>query len=206
MVFQIKRFSGDRVLIKLPSDVILSATFDCASLTTGMTISCSKYDSTTVAFVLNFVNGELIGQQVIKFTLSNLTNMWYATTRTFIVQTTTNDTIFYYQEEGSNVVNYQPAILTANINNDNNIILLGQSKISLTLTSPYKLDRVNNVYSQFYIIVQVPNELTPVSNACTLSNISSVCSLTSPQVYNITSIGDISSAFTFMFNAQTAFF
>lgn len=98
VVFQIKRYSGDRVLIKLPTDVILSSTFDCGSLTTNMTISCSKYDSTTIAFVLNFANGGLSGQQSIKFTLSNLTNMWYATTRTFNVQSTTNDTIFYYQE------------------------------------------------------------------------------------------------------------
>lgn len=97
-MFQIRRYSGDRLLIKLPTDIILSATFDCGSLTTGMTISCSKYDSTTVMFVLNFVNGGLSGQQQsIKFTLTNLTNMWYATTRTFIIKTTTNDTIFYYQ-------------------------------------------------------------------------------------------------------------
>lgn len=156
VAFQIARYSGDRVLITLPTDVILSSTFDCSSLTTGMTISCSKYDSTTVNFILNFVNGSLSGQQNIKFTLSNLTNLWYAATRTFSVQATTNDTIYYYQESGSNVVNYQPAVLTSSINNDNNIILLGQSRVSVTLTSPYKLDRVNNTYTQFYIIMQVP--------------------------------------------------
>lgn len=122
-----------------------------------MTISCSKYDSTTVTFVLNFASGSFSSQQSIKFTLSNLTNMWYATTRTFTVQSTTNDTIFYYQEGGSNVVNYQPALLSSTINNDNNMILLGQSKVTLSLTSPYKLDKVNNNYSQFYIVIQVPN-------------------------------------------------
>ncbi len=43
--FQIRRFSGDRVLIKFPTDVFLSSTFDCSSLTANMTISCSKVNS-----------------------------------------------------------------------------------------------------------------------------------------------------------------
>lgn len=43
--FQIKRFSGDRILIKFPADILLSPTFDCFSLTTNMTISCSKVNS-----------------------------------------------------------------------------------------------------------------------------------------------------------------
>lgn len=107
--------------------------------------------------MLNFASTMLSTQQQnVKFTLSNLTNVWYATTRTFTVITATNDTVYYYQEQGSAVVNYSPAALTATVNSDNNIILLGASKLTIALVNPYKLDKVNNNYTLFYILVHVP--------------------------------------------------
>jgi len=112
--FLIKHFSGDRVLIKFPTEVIfyikqvqISSVFDCASLTTNLTISCSKINSETMQFILNY-NSSIYSNQA-TITVQNFTNNWYSSTRTFTVQTTTNDTSFYYQEEGSSIVNYLPA-------------------------------------------------------------------------------------------------
>lgn len=141
--FQIKRFSGDRILLKFPSDVPLSNTYECASLTTNMTISCTKTNSETLLFVLNFIS-TVYPSQSIKFTVQNFTNMWYATTRTFTAQTTTNDTTYYYQEEGPGIVNFQPAKITATINNDNNIVLLSDSKVVVGLSSPFALNKATN--------------------------------------------------------------
>ncbi len=202
--FQIRRFSGDRILIKFPTDVTLSNTFECSSLTTNMTISCAKVNSETLMFVLNFISAIYPGQSI-KFTVQNFTNIWYTATRTFNVQTTTNDTTFFYQEEGSNFVSYQPAKIAATINNDNNIVLLGDSKMTVTLTSPFRLDKAGDA-SQLYIVMQVPTDLVPKSGTCVPSFGSSTCTQASTQTFNITGISDFSSALNVRFTATTSFF
>jgi len=131
--------------------------------------------------------------------------MWYATTRTFTLQTTTNETTYYYQEDGSYIVNYQSAKMNATINNDNSIILLGTSKISVGLTSPFKLDKATNI-SQLYITMQVPTDLIPTANSCVPSYGSSLCTTISVQQYNITGISDFSTTLNIKFTAQSSFF
>lgn len=69
---------------------------ECSSLTVNMTISCSKQSSDTLLFILNYISS-VYPIASIKFTFSNFTNVWYATTKSFIIQTTTNDTTYYYQ-------------------------------------------------------------------------------------------------------------
>ncbi len=95
--FQTKRFSGDRLLVKFPADILISPTFNCASLTTNMTISCSQIDNTTILFVLNFIS-TIYPSLSIKFAFEYVTNLWYAASRNFNVQSTSNDTIYYFQE------------------------------------------------------------------------------------------------------------
>ena len=169
-----------------------------------MTISCSKINSETISFVLNFIS-TIYPSQSIKFTVQNFTNLWYATTRTFRVQTTTNDTTFFYQEEGSYVVNYQPAKITASINNDNNIVLLGDSRVTVSLTAPFRLEKATNT-SELYVLMQVPTDLVPKSGTCVSSFGSSVCAQPTAQLFNVTGLGDFSSSLNVRFTAVTSFF
>ncbi len=131
--------------------------------------------------------------------------MWYATTRSFNIQTTSNDTTYFYQEEGSAVVNYQPAKILATINNDNNIVLLGDSKLTVGLTSPFVLNKATNT-SQLYIIMQIPTDLVPKTGTCSPSFGSSSCTQITTQQFNITGINDFSSSLNVKFTALTSFF
>jgi hypothetical protein len=131
--------------------------------------------------------------------------MWYASTKTFSMQTTTNDTTFFYQEETSAIVNYQPAKLLTSINNDNNIVLLGDSKVTVELTSPFPLDKATNT-NLISIVMQVPTDLVPKANTCSPSYGSALCNQTSAQVFNITSIGAFSSPLNIKFTAVTSYF
>ena len=155
-------------------------------------------------FVLNFISSIYPGQSI-KFTVQNFTNMWYTATRTFSVQTTANDTTFFYQEEGSTVVSYQPAKIGATINNDNNIVLLGDSKITVSLVSPFVLNKATNA-SQLYIVLQVPTDFVPKSGTCVPSYGSSTCAQPTTQIFNITGINDFSSTLNIKFTATTSFF
>jgi hypothetical protein len=116
----------------------------------NLTVSCSKSNSVTLVFILNY--NSTIYSNNIKLTVFNFTNHWYSSTKTFAIQTTTNDTTYYYQEESSDIVNYLPGKLISTINSDNNIVLLGDSKITLSLTSPFILNKATD-YSLFYLIV-----------------------------------------------------
>ncbi len=131
--------------------------------------------------------------------------MWYTTTRTFTVQTTTNDTTFFYQEEGSTVVSYQPAKISATVNNDNSIVLLGDTKATVSLISPFRLDKATNT-SQLFIIMQVPTDLVPQAGTCVPSSGSSTCTQPTTQQFNITGINDFSSTLNIKFTATTSFF
>lgn len=141
----------------------------------------------------------------IKFTVSNFTNFWYSSTKTFTIQTTTNDTTYYYQEDAQAIVNYIPKKIGVSINNDNNIILLGNSKITLTITSPYVMNKATD-YSLFYLLIQIPTDLTPINKTCISSYASSICSQPSTQTLNITSLSDLSSSFTIKFTSNTSYF
>jgi hypothetical protein len=95
--------------------------------------------------------------------------------------------------------------MQAAINNDNNIILLGISKITLSLTSPYSLTQMTNP-SLAYILLTVPTDLTPISSTCIPSYGSAVCSQPSTQVFNITNIGNLPTTLNIKFNSQTSYF
>lgn len=88
----------------------------------------------------------------------------------------------------------------ANINNDNSIVLLGDSKLTIGLTSPFVLNKASNI-SQLYIIMQVPTDLVPKSNTCVPSFGSSNCIQTTTQQFNISGISDFSSALNVKFTA-----
>jgi hypothetical protein len=203
MNFVLTHYSSDRIIIILPSSVTLSGIFSCSSLTTNVSISCTQSSSSIIQFVISYTS--LIYPNSLKFTLSNLTNNWYAGTVSFGLQTTSNDTTFYYMEQATGVVNYQAANMIATVNNDNNIVLMGISQLTFTLTSPFTLNQATNT-SMLYIAVGVPTDFTPINSTCILSYPSSVCNNPSIQIFNLTNIGGFSTTLTIKFNATTTYF
>lgn len=200
--FLLKHYSGDRVILKYPSEVTLSNTYDCASLTQNLSVSCSKISSQTIMFILNY-NSTIYSNNII-LTISNFTNIWYTSTISFTIMTTTNDTTYFYQEQGTTPVTYQPAQLSASVNNDNNIVLLSTSKVTVSLTSPFLFTQLTNS-SLLSIVIQIPTDLTPISATCIASFASSICSQSS-QTFTITQFGDLSSPLTIKFSASTSYF
>jgi len=203
MNFLFKHNTGDRILLTLPSNVVLSGIFVCSSLTTNATIFCSQSSSSIIQFIISYTS--TVYANSLKFTLSNLTNNWFAGTVSFGLQTTTNDTTFYYSEQSTGVVNYQAATMVSTVNNDNNIVLMGTSQLTFTLTSPFALTQATNT-SMLYISFGVPTDFTPISITCILSYPSAVCSNPSTQIFNLTNIGQFSTTLTVKFNATTTYF
>jgi hypothetical protein len=200
--FLLKHYSGDRVILKYPSEVTLSNTYDCASLTQNLSVSCSKIASQTIMFILNY-NSTIYPNNIL-LTISNFTNIWYASTVSFTIMTTTNDTTYFYQEQGATPVTYLAAQLGASANNDNNIVLLSTSKVTVSLSSPFLFSQLSNS-SLLSIVMQIPTDLTPISGTCVASFASSICSQAS-QTFTITQFGDFSSPITIKFNTLTSYF
>jgi hypothetical protein len=203
MNFLLTHNSGDRVMITLPTSVTLSGVFSCSSLTTNVTVGCTQTSSSIIQFIITYTS--VVYPSSLKFTLSNLTNNWYAGTVSFGLQTTNNDTTFYYMEQATGVVNYQAANLIATVNNDNSIVLMGTSQLTFTLTSSFTLTQATNT-SMLYISFGVPTDFTPINSTCILSYPSAVCSNPTTQIFNLTNIGQFSTTLTVKFNASTTYF
>ena len=95
-------------------------------------------------------------------------------------------------------------VLTASALSNQQIILLGQSTIKLTLTSAFTLSRATN-QSLIYLTISIPTDLTPIANTCTLSYISATCTMNG-QNFNISGFGDFGSILTVTFTANTNYF
>ena len=140
----------------------------------------------------------------IKFSVSKLTNNWYSGTNSIAVKTTINDPTYYYVESGSAVVNFAAGFMLAQAANNEKIILLENSEISLTLTAPFSLTRVTST-ALLKITVSVPNQLTLIANTCSSSYSNSVCAQ-SGQVLTLTSFDNFPSPITLTFNATASYF
>ena len=180
----------------------LSNTYDCASLTQNLSVSCSKIASQTIMFILNY-NSTIYPNNIV-LTISNFTNIWYTSTINFTIITATNDTSYFYQEQDTKSVTYLPAQLSASANNDNNIVLLSTSKVTVSLSSPFIFTQLSNS-SLLSVVMQIPTDLTPISASCIASFASSRCSQSS-QTFTITEFGDLSSPMTIKFSALTSYF
>ena len=51
---------------------------------------------------------------------------------------------YYFVEQGSSTVNFQPASITATANFDNNIILLSNSKLTIVLSNSFTLTNADD--------------------------------------------------------------
>jgi len=94
ITFVYQHFNGDRIIIDFPDGVLLVTGFLCSSNTINVTVSCfqSSQSILQITIMLNGVSS--IGQ--ISFKITSITNNWFSSTATLTMQTTTNDTTFYY--------------------------------------------------------------------------------------------------------------
>lgn len=111
LTFVFPHWSGDRIIVSFPDGLFLSSGFQCLAVTSGVTISC--YQSSPIILEVNFAitNGSTIGQ--LSFRVTQVNNNWFSSTRTLTMQTTTNDSTYYYVETGQSTVNFVPTTLTA---------------------------------------------------------------------------------------------
>ena len=73
-------------------------------------------------------------------------------------------------------MNFDAAALTATADNNEEIILLSESTISITFTSPFVLSRATD-QSLLALEINVPSDLTPIADSCELSISGAVCAL-----------------------------
>jgi hypothetical protein len=91
--FSLTHYSGDRILLTIPSLMSLSTGFICSSLTSGISVSC--FQSSTTLLVLTMSGSGALANSM-TFSVTNLQNPWYSTSPLFNLDTTTNDSIYYY--------------------------------------------------------------------------------------------------------------
>ncbi len=94
ITFVYQHFNGDRIIINFPDGVLLVTGFLCSSNTINVTVSCFQSSQTILQITIMLNGVSSIGQ--ISFKITSITNNWFSSTATFTMQTTTNDTTFYY--------------------------------------------------------------------------------------------------------------
>lgn len=85
----------DRVIITFPTPaVLLGAGFQCLSTTSGITVSCTQTSSNILEVTVSSISTSSIGS--LTFSVSSITNNWFSSTSTLSIQTTTNDSTYYF--------------------------------------------------------------------------------------------------------------
>ena len=87
VTFAQMHYSGDRLLLTLPSTIALASTFACSSLTSGVVVVCQRTNSTYLQLTLT---GAVMPSSVV-ISITNVQNNWFAGSNSFSIQTTTND-------------------------------------------------------------------------------------------------------------------
>jgi hypothetical protein len=85
-------YSNDKIIITLPSSIILNAGFNCISQTSTITTSCLQTSQSVLQITMQ--SSTIINQLVVS--ISNLMNNWYVASAMITYLTTTNDTNLYY--------------------------------------------------------------------------------------------------------------
>lgn len=202
VTFSYPHYSGDRVILNLPTDITLGNGFQCVAITANVSLLCLQTSSTQWEVTFTLSNGSSLN--ALSFTITKITNNWYSSTRTIEMKTTTNSSIYYYVESGQNTVNFIPSVLSATALSNELIILLGQSNINLTITSPFSIPHSSDL-TKLKLLVTVPSDLAPVTGTCALLYASATCVI-SNQTITITGFGDFSVPLTISFKAGTNYF
>jgi hypothetical protein len=111
MTFLFKHYSSDRIIIALPDGVIVGNGYLCINNTAKVSLSCLQTNPQTIEVTITYLSE--IYDNTLSFSISKITNNWFVDSRTFTLQTTTNDTSYFFVEKGSSVVSFQAAAIVA---------------------------------------------------------------------------------------------
>jgi len=120
ITFSQTHYSGDRLLLSFPSSISLLSAFQCSTTTSGISATCFTINSSLLQIT---ISGTTIPSSVV-VSITRIQNNWVASTNTFNIQTTTNDTLTYYVEQSTTSVTITPATLTTSYTPSNSLVLL----------------------------------------------------------------------------------
>lgn len=92
LTFSQTHYSGDSVILTIPSTISLNTGFACTTTSVGLSLTCLK-QSTQVLEITITSTGTYTSAAIV---ISNMQNNWYAGSFSFNIQTTTNDTATTY--------------------------------------------------------------------------------------------------------------
>ena len=92
LTFSQTHYSGDSIILTIPSTISLNTGFACTTTSVGMNLTCLK-QSTQVLEITISSTGTYTSAAIV---ISNMQNNWYAGSFSFNIQTTTNDTATTY--------------------------------------------------------------------------------------------------------------
>ena len=87
LTFSQTHYSGDSILVTIPSGISLNSGFTCTTSTSGITVSCVQ----TSASVLKAVITGTVGSSI-ALTVATMKNNWYGGSYNFDIKMATNDT------------------------------------------------------------------------------------------------------------------
>lgn len=151
--FIYSHYSGDRIMLSLPSSIVLNAGFNCLSQTATVTTSCIQVQASPALLQITMTSSTPINQLIVG--VSNLVNNWYVASSIITYTTTTNDTTLYYVEQGNTTLNFAAATLATTTATNQLIVLLSTSTIAVTVASPFSLNRATNS-SLLYLLITIP--------------------------------------------------
>lgn len=190
--------TGDLFLVTIPTELILAAP-QCAVLIGISSLSCSLSGT---SLVVN-LTGSSIGA-LINFTVSGFLNSWYTSTSTFNILSATSDANQYLIESGSAIISFVVGWMGCSAASDNQIVLLSQSTVKLTINAPFTLTKATN-NSGLSIEITVPStSFTAASTGCSTNGTCTYKS--SVNGYEVTSLTATSFPLLVSFSAQTGHF
>jgi hypothetical protein len=198
LTFAQTHYSGDSVVLTIPSSTTLNAGFACTTSTSGLSLSCFKQAAQVLVITFSS-SGSFASAGV---TISNMQNNWYAGSSTFNILTTTNDSTAYYVEQGSASVTVTSAALTVANNPSNGLTLLSTSTLSLALTAPFPIVAPDSALLR--IAITLPSDFTPSAN-CSSSLSGSTCSL-SASTYTLAGLSAFATTINVTFAATAGYF
>lgn len=166
-------------------------------------VSCTQTSSSVIEVALTF--GSFPTDNKIAFGISGFTNNWLTAPSMIGVVTTTNSTVRYYVEKGTAQLTYNAAELIFSVLQDQNIVLLSNSTLKLTVQSQYALTKATDP-TKLYLVIALPStSFVGYSSICSSSSGTCV-DATSANSYNASGFGQFSSPLSITLVANTSYF
>lgn len=201
--FLTTHYSGDRVVLNIPTEITIGSGFQCTPVLGLIAVACTQTSSTVIEVVLTF--GTFPTDFKIGFTITGFTNNWLASPSSIGLVTTTNQTVRYYVEKGTAQLTYNPAQLVFSVLQDQNIVLLSNSTLKLTVQSQYAITKATDT-AKLYLLVSLPStSFTVFSGVCSVSA-GSCKDATASNSFNLTGFGQFAASMSITIVASTSYF